>query len=1639
VILPDGFTSTDIEDVTLSPHDITSRNLSIRASTMDHDMHEFIVAIRSIYDSNLTFNLTLYVNVTSEERAFLMNLAGDLQDIGPIATSIGMLDIGDDLLNIREYALILADKFDDEIVKKNIAERIEELAEDIIDAGIYPGLGEELQSCSYNITIHSDDDLLNDFREFKDILLRLKERLNDILLHGVQITIQPKYAIFYAGTQKLYQITLTNLADYENTVNLSIWGINQSWINFTNNITLDPGEQFSFEFRAFVPPLTEAAVYDFSVNATPMYHPNITLRAKGKIIVCEIPPPVSPSELKAVIENGTSWLMANQNQTSDGWLPENMTEKHYDILDPTGLIIYAMLTNDIPISNASVQAAIDYLINTSRADGSFSYRPLDADIFANNSIAYSTATALLALSAINDPRYDNIILKATNYLIEQQLNETEGYNQSDPEYGTWLDPVDWMPTRFTIYSSIYPLIALAAVGVDKNHTVWNNSITFFERHLKPDGMFDFPYWDEASIESATAACVLGLMLAGVPWNDTRIQAAIGFLTHHQIREWFAYESIASNGFVDLDEAYEDTQYGEPIYPQQSSVTYASNIIYCDQDMDVEIRTGTFGGIKVWLNGELVLSNRPRRDAAPDQDRTMVHLNEGWNRLLVKLEKVEYDDLGFYLRFTDKNGEPITNLEITYSHYGGSGSETATPNDEGFIQNWLIVGPFSNYNGTGFETDYLSQLYGNESCAESLIGDFIWHMPNFDVETFTIGSYGSSKYLFLYLITRIMENTRALSPWYNSVIRYLVDSQVTNGSWESYGSPEIIGRYKFEGTWETSTVEALIALKLFPEITVQIDPECIYTPANRTVDFEIKLMNTIKTDSFALNVIGLPEEWGKLEQDVVLLEDETETIVNLTVNIPADTELYGLLNFSVYAISISEPDIIRSDNATLWIAPALGVNLSLEPEIAIASSGSFARFNLTVINTGSEEDTFNISISNLPDDWSYVISASNVTVGSAKSAIVHLNILQPYDTNAAPGVYYFNIKVQSLEAMKYGLEVVNEIQGGVNLNPHGVHVTFTPNSTTILPGETTTFNVNIENVGEIQDSYNLSVFGFPSELNEQKIFLKPGETGILTLTTMGLSYLLNKTYQIGLLAQSENISSAWSLGHADIIVKAKEDVNLSVAPALLHINASEANYFGITINNTGNVKTTYQLASETDPNVDCVFEQEKFTIPEHMSAYLTLSVNSLEMGEYNITVTVRSITNDSILQNCTVQLSVFRENVLPVSEAGPSLMSDTLEKIIFNGSESYDPDGFIINWTWTFGDGSIGYGEISEHTYQKSGEFEVTLIVRDDRNGTSSNTTTVFVINRPPVAKLETGPIDEILTKDTITFNGSGSYDPDGFITNWSWTFGDGTTDYGEISEHAYQKSGEFEVTLIVWDDRNGTSFDTTTIVVINRPPVAKMETVPIERILTKDTITFNGSGSYDPDGFITNWSWTFGDGATDYGEISEHIYQKSGEFEVLLIVRDDRNGTSANTTTIFIINRPPVAKMETGPIEKILTKDTITFDGSGSNDPDGVITNWSWDFGNGGKSYGKVVNHTYTDAGTYIVNLTVMDNDGAEGSVELTIIVHEPDKSDTNWFLIILLIIILAIIGIVSRSFYIKKKKKRNNEKQEEKITEVES
>ena len=325
---------------------------------------------------------------------------------------------------------------------------------------------------------------------------------------------------------------------------------------------------------------------------------------------------------------------------------------------------------------------------------------------------------------------------------------------------------------------------------------------------------------------------------------------------------------------------------------------------------------------------------------------------------------------------------------------------------------------------------------------------------------------------------------------------------------------------------------------------------------------------------------------------------------------------------------------------------------------------------------------------------------------------------------------------------------------------------------------------------------------------------------------------------------------------------------------------------------------------------------------------------------------------------------------------------------FDASSSIDLDGSIVSFSWDFGDGNAGNGETITHNYTSSGEYEVSLTIADDDGATDQVIQTIN-INIDPVASFSFDV--DLVDGKLINFDASASADPDGTISTYSWDFGDGNTATGSTSTHTYALSGIYTVSLTVTDDDDATNL-VTEIVDVNMYPKANF-TFSLDAS-NELLINFDASTSSDPDGSIAMYDWEFGDGVDGTGFTTSHLYTISGLYSVNLSVTDDKG--AVNTIQISVnVNRDPFASFSYEV--DLVNERLINFDATASTDADGIISTYSWDFGDGGTGIGITSDHIYASSGLYTVSLTVTDNDGRTNMVTSIVDINLSPEADFTY------------------------------------------
>lgn len=250
--------------------------------------------------------------------------------------------------------------------------------------------------------------------------------------------------------------------------------------------------------------------------------------------------------------------------------------------------------------------------------------------------------------------------------------------------------------------------------------------------------------------------------------------------------------------------------------------------------------------------------------------------------------------------------------------------------------------------------------------------------------------------------------------------------------------------------------------------------------------------------------------------------------------------------------------------------------------------------------------------------------------------------------------------------------------------------------------------------------------------------------------------------------------------------------------------------------------------------------------------------------------------------------------------------------------------------------------------------------------------------------------------------------PTGRVIDRNTVAPDVTHDLGptfEVYTIVNPELGDWEVSLFGADvppEGEDVIFGITTVPAPNQPPTAD----PNGPYAADEggEIIFDGTGSFDPDGDALDFIWDFGDGTTGSGPSVSRVYAENGDYIVTLTVTDPAGLSDTQTTVAAVANVPPT--VEAGPDHMINEGDSISLVPATFTDPGVLDTHTATiDWGDGTVDTGVVSesdgsgtvsgSHVYGDNGTFVVTVTVCDDDGGCGEDSFTVTVNNVPPSVT--------------------------------------------
>jgi len=158
---------------------------------------------------------------------------------------------------------------------------------------------------------------------------------------------------------------------------------------------------------------------------------------------------------------------------------------------------------------------------------------------------------------------------------------------------------------------------------------------------------------------------------------------------------------------------------------------------------------------------------------------------------------------------------------------------------------------------------------------------------------------------------------------------------------------------------------------------------------------------------------------------------------------------------------------------------------------------------------------------------------------------------------------------------------------------------------------------------------------------------------------------------------------------------------------------------------------------------------------------------------------------------------------------------------------------------------------------------------------------------------------------------------------------------------------------------------------------------------TKDTNIYGGP--YLGGNYYSNYTGK-DTGYDGLGETPYNILGGGGNIDYLPLTKKGKKPGGGSGGHYTPENQPPTADASKGEPYDGFVGVSLTFDGSLSNDSDGNITSWLWDFGDNLGGEGEKTTHIYYGEREFNVTLTVIDDEGAEDTYETVATITQPNR-----------------------------------------------
>src|SRR5712692_4886501 len=508
---------------------------------------------------------------------------------------------------------------------------------------------------------------------------------------------------------------------------------------------------------------------------------------------------------------------------------------------------------------------------------------------------------------------------------------------------------------------------------------------------------------------------------------------------------------------------------------------------------------------------------------------------------------------------------------------------------------------------------------------------------------------------------------------------------------------------------------------------------------------------------------------------------------------------------------------RSVTIVATVQAVRDFTMSAEPSSLIILPGSSASSTITVASINGFSGPISLTSSLSPSGPTVSVSANTIPLTAGTTGTSTLTITTT--TTTTPGRYAATITGNNGT-------LTRSIVVTIEITPADFSLFANPNALTLQPGMTTTSTVqvmaNFTFTGTVTLSATSTPSGLSTSLNPASVILSGTGTVASTLTISTGTNTLGGTYTVTITGTSGSLSHVTTLSVSVAVPPPDFTMSATAFPVALPAGSNGTSTITlIGVNGfSGSVSLFAVIAPSPTGYLTAILSPANVTLTGGSATsqlIITTTINT-PPGFYTITLTGYGPT---ISQSISMSVQVLGSRDFNLA-ASPSFLDIPQGSIgtsqvtvsSFNGftgtvslAASFPLSGptpsLSVN-TISLTPGGMATSTLTMTTTASTnpGFYNITVTAT---NGPLIHSVSVVVQvsgppDQPPVASFTFTPASPVVGQ-TVTFEGSSSRDPDGFVTSWSWNFGDNAfTGFGSFTSHQYSVPGNYSVTLTVGDN-----------------------------------------------------------------------------------------------------------------------------------------------------------------------------------------------------------------------------------------------